>query len=454
MPISLDDPMNVPIASPARDAQRDRWGRYLIPDPDTGKTRGWTRATTVAKTLDDASNLTAWAKRMAALGVAMRPSLAAGIVAAKDDKRRLNELVEQAMEAAGGNEARELGTALHRILELVDTGHMAVDDVPDPWRADVVAYRQALADLGLTVVPELCEAVMLNRPLEVAGTCDRILRDADGQLVVADIKTGGYVGWLSFATQFAIYATSTHLWDPATSTLTAAPEIRQDHALLLHIPAGSGTCAIEALSVPAGMEAALMALEVRRLRSLDKRDNIVVDLAAPAPAPAAKPKRTVRHDFGIKAVAAVSNRATVTDEGPVISPLQIEQIRSRVTDLDPQARAVLDALAKQAAGVGRPFSIGAGPTQRRWHLYRALLRLAAHFGAELTEDHVRATVATVLAEAGQPAVPLGPAIGSLTLDEAEALVQAAIAVIAADRAAIETDEDTGALRWALDTTAA
>jgi hypothetical protein len=454
MPIILDDVVSIDVHTPAKDTQRDRWGRYLIPDPDTGKARGWTRATTVAKTLDDASNLTAWAKRTVARGVAARSSLAAGIIAAGEDKRALDALVEQAMEAAGGNERRELGTHLHRILELVDLGRMAVDDVPDPFRGDVAAYRAALDAHGLEVVPQWCEAVLLNRPLEIAGTCDRILRDRTGQLVVADIKTGTYVSWLAFACQFAIYATSTHTWDPSGGALAPAPDMRQDHALMLHVPAGEARCDIQALSVPVGMEAALMALEVRRLRATDKAKHVVVDGWDAAPAPAKK-TRTVNHQWGTAAVKVVTARPTVTDEGPSMTPAQMAELRKRAAEIDPQARALLDTLAKSAAGVGKPWSIGAGPQLRRWHLYRALLRLATHFGANLAEDHVRATVAVVLPEAGQPAVPLGPAIGSLTLDEAQALVRAALAVIAADTAASIQTDDTGAIAWhGVDTTAA
>jgi hypothetical protein len=201
------------------------------------------------------------------------------------------------------------------------------------------------------------------------------------------------------------------------------------------------------------MDAALMALEVRRLRATDKRSNVVVG-GWDAPAEAPTSTRTVRHDFGAEAVAAIVRRPAVADEGGAITPAQVDEIRRRVNALDPQALAVLDVLAKSAAGVGKPFSIGAGPVLRRWHTYRALLRLGAHFGAGLTDDHVRATVAVVLPEAGQPAVPLGPAIGSLTTDEAQAFVRVAIAVIAADTASIETD-DTGAIRWhGVDTTAA
>lgn len=254
---------------------RDRYGRYRIPDPDTGKPRSWTRATTIAKTIEDPENLTRWKCRMVATGVAQRPSIAAGLVAAQGERHETNRLVEQAMEAAGANEKRELGTNLHRILELVDTGRMPIDQVPDPWAKDVRAYKARLAEMGLTVRPDLCELVLLHRPLEIAGTCDRVYEDHEGRLVIADIKTGGYIGWLSFAMQFAIYATATHTYNPADDTVTLAPEFRQDHTLMVHIPAGSGLCNIEPLSVAVGYDAVLMALEVRRTRAQDKRNNVL-----------------------------------------------------------------------------------------------------------------------------------------------------------------------------------
>lgn len=249
---------------------RDRYGRYLIPDPDTGKPRSWMRATTLAKTLEDPTNLTNWKARMVATGVASRPSIAAGITAAQGDRTELNRLVEQAQEAAGANENRELGTHLHRILELVDTGHMTVDQVPDPWARDVRAYQQQLRRNSLRVDPQQCEVVFLNTALGVAGMADRLYLDHEDQYVVGDIKTGGYIAWLSFAMQFAIYATSTHIYDPTTDTTRPAPTIRQDHTLMVHTQAGQGTCQIIPLSVPEGYDAVLMALEVRRIRAKDK----------------------------------------------------------------------------------------------------------------------------------------------------------------------------------------
>lgn len=444
MSINLDD------ASATPEPPRDRFGRYLIPDPDTGKARAWTRATTIAKTIDDPSNLTAWAKRMAATGVAMRPSLAAGIIAAQDDRRRLNDLVEQAIEAAGGTERRELGTALHRLLELVDTGQKDPNDVPDPWAADVHAYRAELAACGLEVVPSMCEVVYLNAPLGIAGTADRVYRDSDGELVVADLKTGGYVSWLSFAMQFAIYATATHVFDVSTGTLSPAPQVRQDHTLMVHLPAGGGTCTIEPLSVAVGMDAVLMALEVRRLRGLDKAQHVRATTwakpgASRSVVAAAAKVRSVNHQFGPPKLDAA--RPAATDEGGEITPAQHDECKRRAKALNPQAFALLDGLARDAKAGGHPFSLGAGPTVRRWHIYRALLRLGAHYGAGLQPDHIRATLALVLPDAAQPAVELGPAIGSLTTDEAMRFVQAAVAVIAVAPIA-PTIDDNGGPHWA------
>ena len=59
--------------------ERDRWGRYIIPHPHTGKKTSWTRATTWAKTLDDTFALTKWELRMAGLGLVARPDLLASV---------------------------------------------------------------------------------------------------------------------------------------------------------------------------------------------------------------------------------------------------------------------------------------------------------------------------------------------------------------------------------------
>ncbi len=55
--------------------ERDRYGRPLVVPPAGGKAIAYTRATTIANSLDDASALTAWKMRMAAIGLTSRPDI-------------------------------------------------------------------------------------------------------------------------------------------------------------------------------------------------------------------------------------------------------------------------------------------------------------------------------------------------------------------------------------------
>jgi hypothetical protein len=328
---------------------RDRYGRYLIPDPDTGRPRPWTRATTIAKTLEDPTNLTLWKGRMAAIGVATRPSIAAGIVAHLNDKQQLNKLVDEAINAAGGNENRELGTHLHDITAQIDRGDHV--NVPEPWATDVAAYQRALDAHGLTVDPQWVEVVLLNRPLEIAGTADRLYRDHENQLVVADLKTGGYLAWLSFAMQFSIYATATHWFDPATGELHEMPEVRQDHALLVHLPAGEGRCRIEPLSVEVGYDATLMALEVRRVRALDKEPRVKAATWHPPiteVAPKSKPPVMSRQKMREELVARIGwLRQNAPDVLEIVAarwPAGVPTLRESIGHTDAQLAAIRDVL--------------------------------------------------------------------------------------------------------------
>src|SRR5215472_1429035 len=113
--------------------ERDRYGRYILPDPKTGKRRSWTRATTWAQTIADTYALNQWQKRMVALGLAQRPDLLAQVATV---------LEPDAEEHAGASQRSNLGTALHSFLEHLDLGREV--QVPEPWDQDVAAYRQTL----------------------------------------------------------------------------------------------------------------------------------------------------------------------------------------------------------------------------------------------------------------------------------------------------------------------
>ncbi len=85
--------------------ERDRYGRPLVKPPTGKKLVPYTRATTIANSLDDASALTAWKMRMAAIGLTVRSDLLLAISAAQEDKMAINKYIEDAMEVAGASRA-------------------------------------------------------------------------------------------------------------------------------------------------------------------------------------------------------------------------------------------------------------------------------------------------------------------------------------------------------------
>lgn len=265
----------------ATEPKRDRWGRYLLPDPETGKERSWTRATTVANTLADRYGLEQWAKRNVVLGIAARQDLyALAASCTPDDKSQLTRIVNDAEEAAKARSGANLGTALHRITERVDRG----DDleIPDAWRADIDAYCQALVDHHLTVDAEWMERIVVLPEHGIAGTLDRLVTErASGPKLLADLKTGKDVvryGMTEIAIQLAIYANAPLTWNG--DSYEKMPPVYQDRALVIHLPVGEGRCDIHEVDIRAGWRALQAAVWVRNWR---KRTDLSSPYMVPGP---------------------------------------------------------------------------------------------------------------------------------------------------------------------------
>lgn len=247
----------------------DQYGRYVLPDPETGEERSWTRATTVANTLADRFGLEQWAKRNVVLGIAAREDLYALAVSCKpEDKDQLDDIVEAAEEAAKARSGANLGTALHRITERVDRGEDL--DIPDQWRPDIDAYCQTLVDNHLTVHPDYMERVVVLPEYGIAGTLDRLLYPGvtpDGPKIVADLKTGKDVvryGMTEIAIQLAIYANATHVWNG--DGYEPMPHVYTDRAIVIHLPVGEGTCTLHEVNIKEGYRALRAAMWVREWR--------------------------------------------------------------------------------------------------------------------------------------------------------------------------------------------
>lgn len=250
-------------------------GRYRIPDRSTRKPKSWTRATTFAKSIADEYHLTRWKLRMTAAGLVVRQDLYAAVASSlpldltdqtKDEKARLNQLCDDAMDAAGSAKGSNLGTALHDFTDSVDSGRTPT--IPPPWDADIAAYRTAMTAAGITVLPPYIEQVVTVEEFGVAGKFDRIVRHA-GRHVIADLKTAKSLdlGWGEIAIQLALYAHADTIFDPATGTHQPMPEVDRERALVMHLPVGQATCTIYEVDIAAGWEAAQLCAQVRSWRT-------------------------------------------------------------------------------------------------------------------------------------------------------------------------------------------
>ena len=275
---------------------RDRWGRPLIIPPDGGKPTAYTRCTTYVDVLEDKYNLQKWMQRMVAVGIAQRPDLhlSAASMASDPDahKKPLNELCEQAVEAAKGSAKATIGSALHAIVERINLG---VDPgiVPAEYQRHIDNYRATVSAAGF--VPVHVERFTVQDDLRVGGTPDLIAEIAgvDG-LVVLDLKTGPSTlryGSLKVAMQLAVYAHS-QLYDASNGTRTPIEGLRTDKGVVVALDSGTAECSLHIVDLVAGWEAVQVAAQVRAWRA--RKDLIAqwpVEVAAPDPVtPAVAPE--------------------------------------------------------------------------------------------------------------------------------------------------------------------
>lgn len=332
----------------------DRFGRYKLVHPHTGKPVKWTRATTYAKSIADTYNLSMWSQRMTLKGAAVRPDIVAAVstLDVKADRDRMNALVEDAKKAAGNKVAANLGTALHSFTE--DRDKVLVGQpvkpqaVPENLLPSVDAYEALLVEFGLRPVPGLIEFTTAVLQYEIAGTSDRcylVTRDITfklhgrtvtlyaGEYVIGDVKSGADLsyGWMEICIQLAIYAqgfNSCGVWDWNTGTwghpaLAGQPDVqikvRTDVGLIPHLPVdrkeGDPLATLFAVDLDWGWATAVLCGQVRTAR---KEGNLataltVADVAEPGPEQAAQARNIVSRPPTLKERArAVTTQAAAS----------------------------------------------------------------------------------------------------------------------------------------------
>lgn len=311
----------------SNDVPRDRWGRYLLPHPDTGRVQPWTRATTMASSIADTFALSQWSQRMVAKGITLRPDLYA-LASGYDvslDKDDMNHVCDQAKTAAGDKVAANLGTAMHNFTAAVDQG--LKPNIPPTMQADVDAYVDALRAYGLEIVPQMIEkrVALTSASEDVAGTFDRVyratrdveLKMADkkvirltaGDHVIGDLKTGRDLsyGWGEIAIQEAIYAHGINengIWEPENQDWNRLPlgyddsddgpmprTVREDVGIVVHLPIqkkeGAPACVLYAVDLGQGWSAIQLCMQVRKWRKAKKiaAPLEIVDQPTAVPAP-------------------------------------------------------------------------------------------------------------------------------------------------------------------------
>lgn len=474
------------------DFKRDSRGTPYVSHPDgatvkSGKRAGeveWVRygrPSGLGKQIESAYNLLRWKERSLVYGCLdpevrrLADETLTGEPWTPEWKSAADGVVAAAARAAKMQEAAERGTHMHGVTEDDDKDRDWVHraelgeqmGIPlEAQEAMLGTWQAMLATTGLEVLA--VEVPVVNDRWRQAGTLDRIARltkdlrfaQPDGTIVtlragtviVLDLKTGkvtrdakGIVQWWhTYAIQVACYADSIP-YDTATETRGEWEwPVDADWAVIAHLPVtdalnGNAHCDLILVDLNAGRYGAELCMLAGEWESRGDLFADFHDVVEPKALP--DPHRHA---------GLIVARPAPTDDGR-IGDDALAAIVGRVAALPAEARAVLEGYALAAHAAGKGFNIRKEPSRRRHYLYRALLQLAEHFGADLEDDHVRAAVAVVLPEAGQLAVPLGEALGSLVEHEAALLLDVVLSVVNDDPALHYSDD--GSPRWAVPTPA-
>lgn len=344
----------------------DRWNRYKLPDPENmaGGPVPWTRVTTLASAIDDMYNLQQWQMRMVAHGIGKRADLyaMAAVLDPDSDKKELQEICTDALKAAGADEGRHLGTALHGFTQRYDIGRLAgrarselLAEVPVEWRAHVERYADLMVEHALDVEPDSIEALVVNKVSNTAGRIDRRVRRGMYKSHILDLKTekGDFeYSARRICVQLWCYATSPWQWDPATRTYSAPrSQVDTETAYVLHLPATEhpDRAALWTVDLRPGADAVRLAIDVRAWRQRKGLMSPVKPAGSPPPAPPTLTALPVQNTL-LSALYAAQEASTVPEpqSDPVASAQGVWLARINAAT----RREDLSAIWRAASAVG------------------------------------------------------------------------------------------------------
>lgn len=283
----LTDPFAAP-AEPTPDIIKN--GRYWLPpinDP-TAKRIGWTRATTLVKTVSDMFLIDRYHQREIMIGLAQREDLYDLVCATDfDDKEALNKLALDVLEAAKSNRGyagSEVGTAFHAATERLDRGDP--HGMRPKWAAKLKAYEERMANAGFTFNPQWIERRVVCERYQVAGTFDRIATQHKVNYIT-DLKTQKtFYTWWEIAAQLAIYANADAMWDEDQHRYVDMPPVNKDTAFVTWMPVqhpGDDADAVDlyAVDIAKGWRAVDLISLVRDLRKQGEKWGTLVPVEQP-----------------------------------------------------------------------------------------------------------------------------------------------------------------------------
>lgn len=221
---------------------------YVVPGLDgIRQTDTLTRATSHAKVLDDTGNLTDWQLRSTVLGLARNPELLDGLaldgaehISELDwsSKRALSSVAWQAARRSGAHDGSEFGTMVHGYLQAVLEGVLTLDEVPSMIRPYLVVLFAAMRRHNLNFVASMVERTVFIPATGMVGTFDFLVIDAEGTLMIGDLKTSSSIdlSWLAIAVQLAQYATASLMLTWNGSGWEPMPPVSQVIAKVAAVP--------------------------------------------------------------------------------------------------------------------------------------------------------------------------------------------------------------------------
>lgn len=326
--------------------QFDGWGRYKLPDPETGKEISWTRVTTLAGALEDQYHLSRWGRRKVLEGIVVDKGLVSLAEQAfqihgydpqsTDGKKAVDEVADAAIDVAGAHKGADRGTMLHSVTEDQNQGNRdqalqraAAEGV----EGNLAAYNEALAKYRITVVPDFMERVICVPSLKVVGRLDNLVREMGLDLLrVFDLKSQKTMdfGAMKIAIQLAIYANGYAMFNEDTWEWEEMPLVDKELATVCHLPVLEGleakVCHMYDVDLAWGWRWARASFQTRKARNykpVTRRQPPAFRGAATIPATAPEPARKaftvpdqVHHPVSEEAVAALAEAAVVSS-GPV-----------------------------------------------------------------------------------------------------------------------------------------